>query len=56
MSDFELDPEKDAINRRKHFLPLGFGVFVFDGNYIEAEDSRFDYGETHFVAIGLIAL
>lgn len=55
MTGFEIDPEKDAINRRKHLLPLAFGVFVFDDSYIEEEDTRFDYGETRFVAIGPIA-
>ena len=55
MSEFEVDPEKDAINRRKHLLPLDFGVLVFEDSYIEEEDARFEYGETRFVAIGPIA-
>ena len=51
----EFDPEKDAINRQKHKIPLEFGMLVFDGVYIEEEDTRFDYGETRFVAIGPIS-
>ncbi len=56
MSGFEVDPEKDAINRRKHLLPLDIGAYIFDGAFIEEEDARYNYGETRFVAIGPIAL
>ena len=52
---FELDPAKDAINRAKHGLPLDFGIYVFFDEYIEEEDTRYDYGETRFIAIGPIA-
>ena len=49
---FQLDPDKDAINRVKHQLPLALGMQVFDRDYVEEEDGRFDYGETRFVATG----
>jgi uncharacterized DUF497 family protein len=49
---FEYDPVKDEINRRKHGLPLPLGIQVFDGDFIEEEDARIDYGETRFSALG----
>lgn len=55
MSGYEVDPDKDGINRAKHGIPLAFGIYVFAGDYIEEEDARFDYGETRFVAIGPVA-
>jgi uncharacterized protein len=50
--EFELDEEKDVINRAKHGLPLDLGIEVFAYDFIEEEDSRFDYEETRFVATG----
>jgi uncharacterized DUF497 family protein len=52
---FELDPVKDGINRIKHGLPLALGEQLFDRDFIEEQDSRFDYGETRFVATGPVA-
>lgn len=50
----EFDPVKDAINRKKHGVSLAAAA-VFDWDTaLEREDDRFDYGETRFVAIGLI--
>ncbi len=46
------DPMKDGINQRKHGLPLRFAQLIFDGPFVEEEDTRFDYGETRFVATG----
>ena len=51
----EFDPGKDAINRAKHGLMLELGAEIFDRDFIEEEDARIDYGETRFVAIGLVA-
>jgi uncharacterized DUF497 family protein len=53
--DFELDVDKDVINQKKHGLPLDLGVEVFDRDFIEEEDIRFDYEETRFVATGPVA-
>ena len=55
MSPYELDPLKDEANRLKHRLPLPLGSQVFEGNYIEEQDARFDYGETRFSAMGPVA-
>jgi len=51
----EFDPLKDEGNRRKHGLPLEAGEFLFDGPYIEEEDTRANYGETRFEATGPVA-
>ena len=43
------DPEKDAINRRKHGLGLEEGAPALeDGNRVFWIDDRFDYGEVRF--------
>jgi len=50
----EFDPVKDDINRKKHGVSLNApNGFDWD-TALEREDDRFDYGETRFVAIGLI--
>jgi uncharacterized DUF497 family protein len=46
---------KDEINKTKHGLPLDLGSEVFDGPFIEEQDSRRDYGETRFIATGPVA-
>jgi hypothetical protein len=51
---FEFDPAKDVANRRKHGVALALGLRVFDGDYLEAEDRRFPYGEVRMVAVGPI--
>jgi uncharacterized DUF497 family protein len=50
----EFDPTKDIINRTKHGLSLQAAAGFEWDTAIEREDDRFDYGETRFVAIGLI--
>ena len=55
MNPYEFDPLKDEANRRKHGVPLPMGIHVFDGDYIEEEDARNDYGETRFAAMGPVA-
>ncbi|MBA3879911.1 MAG: hypothetical protein C0500_09365, partial [Sphingobium sp.] len=50
----EFDPTKDAINRKKHGLSLEAAKRFDWDTALEREDDRFDYGETRFVAIGLI--
>lgn len=35
-------------------MPFEVAELLFDGPFIEEEDSRFDYGETRFVATGPI--
>lgn len=52
----EYDPLKDAENLKRRGLPLSLAGLLFDGPYIEEEDSRQDYGETRFIATGPIEL
>ena len=52
---YEIDTEKDRINREKHGVPLVIGLLVFRGDYIEEVDDRFDYDETRLIAIGPVA-
>ena len=53
--EFELDEDKDAISKSKHGLPLDLGMQIFDRDYVEEEDARYDYDETRFVATGPVA-
>jgi len=55
MMSFELDPVKDEINKAKHGLPLDLGMEIFDRDFVEEQDARFEYGETRFVATGPVA-
>jgi uncharacterized DUF497 family protein len=50
----EYDPDKDAINRTKHGIPLEAAAEMdLLGSKI-VEDTRFDYGEKRFIACGWI--
>ena len=47
------DPEKDALNRRKHGLSLAEGIPALrDPNMDFWTDDRFDYGEERVVTLG----
>jgi uncharacterized DUF497 family protein len=47
------DPEKDALNRRKHGLSLEEGISALDDpNHDFWTDDRFDYGEVRIVTLG----
>ncbi len=50
----EFDPAKDGINQAKHGISLHAATRFDWDTALEREDDRFDYGETRFVAIGLI--
>lgn len=50
----EFDPVKDDINRKKHGVSLNAANGFDWDTALEREDDWFDYGETRFVAIGLI--
>lgn len=51
--DFEFDPDKDAINRAKHRLPLSFGQRIFDDPfYTVTETIRLEDEEQRFKLIG----
>ena len=48
------DPAKDAVNRRKHGLPLSAGVDALeDPNFYFWFDERFDYGEVRVITLGM---
>jgi hypothetical protein len=48
------DPEKDALNRRKHGLSLAEGVDALkDPNFYFWFDERFDYGEERVITLGV---
>jgi hypothetical protein len=48
------DPEKDALNRRKHGLSLEEGIPALeDPNFYFWFDQRFDYGEERIITLGL---
>lgn len=49
----EFDPAKDEANRAKHGLSLA-DFAGFDSEPIVIEDTRFDYGEPRFIALGRI--
>ncbi len=51
----EFDHAKDEVNRKKHGVSLQAAVDFDWDTALEREDDRFDYGETRFVALGLIA-
>jgi uncharacterized DUF497 family protein len=51
---YEWDPEKDALNRRKHGLSLEEGIpALLDPDSSSWIDDRFDYGEERIVTLGL---
>lgn len=52
--NIEFDPAKDDMNRAKHGVSLQAAEGFDWDTAFEREDDRFDYGETRFVAIGLI--
>jgi hypothetical protein len=53
---YEWDPEKDAVNKRKHGLGLDEGVAALeDPNFYFWFDERYDYGEERIITPGLNA-
>ena len=51
---YEWDETKRRINLRKHSIDFADAVHVFDGLTVTIEDTRFDYGETRFLTLGLL--
>ena len=50
--EFEWDEEKRLSNLRKHGIDFVRACQIFEGYVVEYEDTRYDYGEEKFVAIG----
>lgn len=49
---FEWDEQKNTINIEKHGVDFQDAKGIFDGFTLQREDSRKDYGETRYVALG----
>jgi uncharacterized DUF497 family protein len=50
---WEWDRKKSEANLRERGFDFAFASLIFDGPTLVAEDTRRDYGERRFVAIGL---
>lgn len=50
----EFDPAKRETTLRERGLDFADAPQVFAGPVIEAEDSRFDYGETRITSMGML--
>lgn len=51
---FEWDENKREINILKHEIDFVDAQKIFDYDTVIIEDSRFNYGEQRFIAIGLL--
>ena len=51
---FEWDEDKNRINIRKHGFQFGDAEEMFRGFLLARPDTREDYGEERWIAIGLI--
>jgi uncharacterized DUF497 family protein len=54
VSVFEWDEAKSERNRIERGFDFAFAALIFEGNTIEREDTRRDYGEVRVVAIGQV--
>ena len=52
--EFEWDEQKRLSNLEKHGIDFIRACQIFEGFTVEFEDSRYDYGEERFIAIGEI--
>jgi uncharacterized protein len=50
---FAWDRGKSDANYRERGFDFEFAALIFDGPIVQVEDTRQDYGERRFVAIGL---
>jgi uncharacterized protein len=51
---YEWDERKRRVNLKKHGIDFIDVPEVFDGAVVIIPDERFDYGETRFVALGIL--
>ena len=51
---FEWDEQKRLANARKHGIDFADVVSIFGGGIVVMLDDRFDYGETRYIAYGLL--
>jgi uncharacterized DUF497 family protein len=54
MADFEWDPEKEALNIRKHGIDFTTAQLIWEGRVLERVDDRREYGEVRFQAFGVV--
>jgi len=52
--NFEWDEIKRQTNIRKHGIDFVDVPTVFDGVTVTIEDTRYNYGETRFITLGLL--
>jgi uncharacterized DUF497 family protein len=52
--NYEWDERKRQANIRKHSIDFIDVPELFDGDVVILPDERFDYGETRFIAIGML--
>ncbi|MEM6612955.1 MAG: BrnT family toxin [Cyanobacteria bacterium P01_C01_bin.72] len=50
--EFEWDKQKRLSNLQKHGIDFIRAIQIFDGSTVEFEDSRYDYGEDRYIAVG----
>ncbi len=52
---FTWDEKKRKLNLSKHGIDFSDAPAIFEGPLVTVEDTREDYGETRYVALGLLA-
>ena len=50
---FEWDPAKGTRNWQQRGFDFAFASLVYEGKYVESDDTRRDYGERRVIALGL---
>jgi uncharacterized DUF497 family protein len=50
--NFEWDENKDEDNQEKHGISFREAAEIFRGFIVKSEDTRRDYGEQRFIALG----
>jgi hypothetical protein len=48
------DPKKNRQNIARHGIAFEDAVGIFDGPTLERVDDRFEYGEVHVYAVGIV--
>ena len=51
---FTGDEKKQKLNLAKHGIDFADAAIIFDGPLVTVEDTRDDYGESRYVALGLL--
>jgi len=51
---FEWDEQKRLANARKHGIDFADAISIFESDIVVMLDDRFDYGETRYIAFGLL--